>query len=153
MDADDAVLFRELRRTWEKVDPMPVDLVDRMIAAVATADLSREYAMLTLVADPGVVAVRGETDALTLQFTDGSASVLVHVVTDETNLRRIDGWVDTPAREIALVQDGAEWTTISEGGRFAFEGVPGGMCHVRVQLDRPAEPGMSGELRTPRFEI
>ncbi len=153
MPVDDAALLRALRETWETVDPAPVDLIDRMIAVVATADLSAEYALLTLVVDSGAPAVRGESDALTLQFTDGTASVLVHVVTDESGLRRLDGWVDAPATLVVLVQQDAEWSTTPEGGRFSFEGIPAGMCHLRVHLDRTPEPGVSAELRTPRFDL
>ena len=40
---------------------MPADLVDRMVAAVAVEDLSREYALLTLVEESALAAVRGET--------------------------------------------------------------------------------------------
>ena len=50
---------------------MPADLVDRMVAAVAVEDLSREYALLTLVEGSTLAAVRGETDTATLQFSDG----------------------------------------------------------------------------------
>lgn len=153
MTAEDAALFRALRRTWESVDPVPTDLVDRMIVAVATADLSAEYALLTLVAPVDEEAVRGESDALTLQFTDGTASVLVHVVADADDLRRIDGWVDAPTTLVTLIVADTEWTTVPEGGRFSFERVPTGICHLRVHLDRPAEDGLSAELRTPRFDL
>ena len=47
--AADAALFARMRAMWEDVDPVPADLVDRMVAAVAVEDLSREYALLTLV--------------------------------------------------------------------------------------------------------
>ena len=47
--AADAALFARMRSVWAEVDPVPVDLVDRMVAAVAVEDLSREYALLTLV--------------------------------------------------------------------------------------------------------
>lgn len=153
MSADDAALFHALRQTWEKVDPVPADLIDRMIVAVAAADLSDEYALLTLVVDTDARAVRGESDALTLQFTDGTASVLVHVVTDERGVRRLDGWIDAPATQITLAQEDRVWTTAPAQGRFSFEGIPSGMCHLRVRLDRPVEPGVSSELRTPRFEV
>ena len=45
--AADAALFARLRATWDDIDPMPADMIDRMVAAVAVADLSREYALLT----------------------------------------------------------------------------------------------------------
>lgn len=150
---NDAELFRALRRTWEDVDPAPADLVDRMVAAVATADLSREYALLTLVSQTDLAAVRGDADALTLQFSDGTASVLVHVVPVESGLRRVDGWVDAPAVSIELEQDGRSWTTAPEHGRFAFDGIPAGMTRLRVTLATATDAGTPAELRTPRFEV
>ncbi len=47
--AADAALFARMRAMWQEIDPAPADLVDRMVAAVAVEDLSREYALLTLV--------------------------------------------------------------------------------------------------------
>jgi hypothetical protein len=150
--SSDAELFRALRRTWETVDPEPVDLVDRMVAAVAAADLSDEYALLTLVADAETAAVRGDAEMLTLQFSDGTTSVLLHVSATESGRRRIDGWVDGAALSIELEQDAGSWTTASDGGRFAFDDVPPGMSRLRVMMDKTVDGG-SAELRTPRFEV
>ena len=92
--AADAALFARMRAMWEEVDPVPADLVDRMVAAVAVEDLSREYALLTLVEGSQLAAVRGETDTATLQFSDGTTSVLLHVTRDRGRLaprRRVGG--------------------------------------------------------------
>ena len=94
--AQDAVLFARMRAMWAQVDPMPADLIDRMVAAIAVDDLSREYALLTLV-ETDLAAVRGDGDVLTLQFSDGTTSILLHVTTTATGRRRVDGWVDTAA--------------------------------------------------------
>ena len=80
--AADAALFARMRAAWEDVDPVPAGLVDRMVAAVAVEDLSREYALLTL-AEGSMAAVRGEADTATLQFSDGETSVLLHVTATE----------------------------------------------------------------------
>ncbi|CAN7177198.1 hypothetical protein LJR045_000368 [Microbacterium sp. LjRoot45] len=149
----DAELFRALRRTWEELDPAPADLVDRMVAAVATADLSREYALLTLVTATELAAVRGDADALTMQFSDGTASVLVHVVPAADGLRRVDGWVDAPATSVELEQDERTWATAAEHGRFAFEDIPAGMTRLRIVLTDTTDAGTPAELRTPRFEV
>ncbi len=69
--AADAALFARLREVWEELDPVPADFVDRMVAAVAVEDLSREYALLTLVEESALAAVRGESDTATMQFSDG----------------------------------------------------------------------------------
>ena len=58
--AADAALFARMRSAWEDVDPVPADLVDRMVAAVAVEDLSREYALLTLVEGSVLAAVMVE---------------------------------------------------------------------------------------------
>lgn len=150
--AADAALFARLRSAWTQLDPAPTGFADRMVAAVAVEDLTREYEMLTLVEAAGLVAVRSETDAATLQFTDGTTTVLVHVTMAEGGARRIDGWVDAETLAVRLAQGEREWAADSgEGGRFAFDAVPPGLSRVRLVV-RDAE----GELRdfqTPQFEV
>ncbi|GAA1981789.1 hypothetical protein GCM10009777_14310 [Microbacterium pumilum] len=148
----DAALFARLRAVWEEVDPAPADLVDRMVAAVAVEDLSREYAILTLVEGSTLTAVRGETDTATLQFSDGETSVLLHVTTAEGGSHRVDGWVDAEALAIRLIQGDRDWSAEAGAhGRFAFEAVPSGVSRMRIVVR-----GVDGELRefqTPQFEV
>ncbi|MET0672535.1 MAG: hypothetical protein ABWY37_03495 [Microbacterium pygmaeum] len=150
--AADAALFARLRAVWEDVDPVPVDLVDRMVAAVAVEDLSREYALLTLVEGSHLSAVRGEADTATLQFSDGTTNVLVHVTLAEDGSRRVDGWVDAPALAIRLAQGDREWSAEpAEHGRFAFEGVKAGITRLRIVV-RDAD-GELNDFQTPQFEV
>ncbi|WP_314648598.1 hypothetical protein [uncultured Microbacterium sp.] len=147
--SDDA-LFAELRAMWREADPVPDTLVDRMIAAVASDGLTQEYALLTLI-DDQLGAVRGDADALTLQFSDGSTSILLHITTSENGRRRVDGWVDTAAGEIVLTQgDRSRSTTPAETGRFAFDDVPPGLTSVRLTT---VVSGETRTLSTPRFEL
>lgn len=149
--AADAALFAELRRMWARVDPEPADLVDRMVAAVAVEDLSREYALLTLVEGADLAAVRGESDTMTLQFGDGDTNVLLHVSASATGRRRIDGWVDAQASAVRLAMGEREWgATPGEHGRFAFDDVPPGLAHVRLVVTRDGEVT---EFMTPQFEL
>lgn len=149
-DEDDARLFARLRSLWREVDPVPAGLIDRMVAAVAADGLNREYALLTLV-EGQLGAVRGETDALTLQFSDGSTSILLHVTTTASGRRRIDGWVDTAAAEILLLQGERERrTTPAETGRFVFDEVPSGLSRVRLTATLGDE---TRTLETPQFEL
>lgn len=149
--ASDAALFARMRAMWQDVDPVPAELVDRMVAAVAVEDLSREYALLTLVSGD-LAAVRGETDTATLQFSDGTTSVLVHVTATEDGSRRIDGWVDAAALAIRLSQGEREWSTEpAEHGRFAFDSVPAGLSRLRLVV-RDAD-GEMHDFQTPRFEV
>lgn len=153
MPEADAALFRALRRAWEAVDPVPADLVDRMVAAVATADLSREYALLALVEGSQLAAVRGDADMLTLQFSDGTTNVLIHVTGTPSDGRRIDGWVDGSARSVQLVQEAETFTVTPEAGRFAFDEVPAGVSRLRILLESAPQPGAAAEVMTPRFEV
>jgi hypothetical protein len=149
--AADARLFARLRSVWEKIDPVPADMVDRMVAAVAVEDLSREYALLTLVEGAQLSAVRGESDTLTLQFSDGTTSVLLHVTATENGRRRVDGWVDGTALAVRLAQGDQEWTAdAGENGRFAFDDVTPGVSRIRLVLKD--EDGVR-EFMTPHFEV
>jgi len=147
---EDAELFARIRSLWTDVDPLPANLVDRMIASVATDSLSAEYALLTLVDRPSG-AVRGEQDALTLQFSDGTTSILLHVTTTARGRHRVDGWVDTSSAAIVLSQgDGIRSTTPSETGRFVFDDVPAGLTRVRLTTRVGDE---DRTLSTPQFEL
>lgn len=149
--AADAALFARMRRMWQEVDPVPADLVDRMVAAVAVEDLSHEYALLTLV-EGALAAVRGESDTATLQFSDGSTSVLLHVTATESGARRVDGWVDAAALAIRLVQGDQERSADpGEHGRFAFDEVAPGMARLRLSV-RDAD-GTMHDFQTPQFEV
>lgn len=149
-EQEDARMFARLRTLWSEVDPMPAGLIDRMVAAVAADGLNREYALLTLV-EGQLGAVRGEADALTLQFSDGSTSILLHVTTTASGRRRVDGWVDTAAAEIVLTQgEKARMTSPEETGRFVFDEVPPGLTRVRLTTVIGDE---TRTLSTPQFEL
>lgn len=147
---EDAELFARLRSLWTEVDPIPASLIDRMIATVATDSLSAEYALLTLVDQP-LGDVRGDADALTLQFSDGTTSILLHVTTTASGRHRIDGWVDTASAAIVLSQgDGIRSTAPSDTGRFVFDDVPAGLTRVRLTTRVGDE---DRTLSTPQFEL
>ncbi|AZH77080.1 MULTISPECIES: hypothetical protein [Microbacterium] len=149
-EQEDARMFARLRSLWNDVDPVPAGLIDRMVATVAADGLNREYALLTLV-EGQLGAVRGEADALTLQFSDGSTSILLHVTTTASGRRRVDGWVDTAAAEIVLTQgERSRSTSPEETGRFVFDDVPPGLTRVRLTTVIGDE---SRTLSTPQFEL
>ena len=153
--ADDA-LFAALRGMWRESDPMPADLVDRMLAAVAMEDLSREYELLTLVSDSEAAAVRGEGGTATLQFSDGTTSVLLHVSTGASGRHRVDGWVDGSVIAVRMVHTDpatSDEATADPGsrGRFVFDDVTPGVACLRL-VARESGGGLR-EFRTPQFEV
>jgi hypothetical protein len=147
---EDAEMFARLRTLWNDVDPVPAGLIDRMVAAVAADGLNREYALLTLV-EGQLGTVRGDADALTLQFSDGTTSILLHVTRTASGRRRVDGWVDTAAAEIFLTQ-GEKTISVSpeETGRFVFDEVAPGLTRVRLTTEIGDE---TRTLATPQFEL
>lgn len=149
--AADAALLARMRAMWQDLDPVPPELADRMVATVAVADLSREYALLTLVTGE-LAAVRSDTDTVTLQFSDGETTVLLHVTALEEGRRRIDGWVDAATLAVKLVQGDRELTAgRAEHGRFAFDDVRPGTCRILLAV-RDARDQLR-EFQTPLFDV
>lgn len=150
--AADATLLARLRRLWERIDPAPAELVDRMVAAVAVEDLTREYELLALVEGAELGAVRSTAGTATLQFSDGTTNVLLHVSVTEGGKRRLDGWVDGSVLAIRLAQQDQEWATDpGDQGRFAFDSVPPGLCRLRLVVRD--NDGRSRDFHTPQFEL
>lgn len=152
MSRSDDELFALLRTAIDEIDPMPQGLVDRTIAAVAVADVSREYALLTLM-ENAHAAVRGDSDTTTLQFSDGTASILLHISRTASGRRRVDGWVDADATELRLIQGEGPgertWTAVpDEQGRCAFDEIPPGLSRALL-----VSTGTAKDLLTPQFEI
>jgi hypothetical protein len=149
-DKGDGEMLAELRSMWERLDAPPSDLTERMIAAVAVDDVSREYALLTQVAAE-VGAVRTEQERLTLQFSDETTNVILHVSATESGTRRVDGWSEPSVLAARLSQDTQEWSAdLTDEGRFAFSDVQPGLSTVRLIVR------VDGELRefiTPHFEV
>jgi len=62
---------------WDAYDPMPADLVEQVLVAVATEDLDAEYELLHLVSRTSELAgARGTGDALTISFSGEAFSLL-----------------------------------------------------------------------------
>lgn len=148
MTSSDDALFARLRSALDEIDPIPAGLTDRLIAAVAVADLSREYALLTLI-ENAEAAVRGDSETTTLQFSDGTASILLHISHTARGRRRVDCWVDAGAVEVQLTQGRRSWITApDEQGRCAFDEIPPGLSRVLLVTDADAK-----DLLTPQFEV
>lgn len=154
-DDDDHRLLADLRGMWERRDPVPDGLAASVILALATADLSQEYELLTLTASADRLAgVRGSAEVRTLTFTAGAVTVMLRVSALPDGRRRVDGWVSPAATwDVVLLADGHEARTTSTAeGRFELPDVPAGTATVRLRGTPPDAPG--GEplrLRTPPF--
>lgn len=149
-ERDDESLFVALREMWEAADPVPPSLADRMVAAVAVDDLSRDFALLDLLDAPERVSVRATTDANVLHFGGDDGNVLVRV-TPHDGVCRLDGWSDPPVLAARLAQQGREWEAdVSDAGQFSFDDVARGRSHLRMAV-RGAD--RIREVATPWFEV
>jgi hypothetical protein len=154
---DDQALWRDLATMWNTHDPMPPELVEQVLVAIATEDLDAEYELLHLVARTSELAgARGSGDALTISFSGEAFSLLLRVSGADGEFRRVDGWV-TPAQEmrVSVKQRGRTFEAdVDPGGRFEIPRLPGGPSRLWL-VGRPATaPSEEQELfATPTFDL
>lgn len=155
--ADDERLWRGLAAMWDAHDPMPSELVERVLVAIATEDLDAEYELLHLVSRTTELAgARGSGDALTISFSGETFSLLLRVSGVGRDIRRVDGWV-TPAQEmrVSVRQRGRTIEAdVDAGGRFEIPRLPGGLSRFWLTA-RPASPSSEEQelFATPTFEL
>jgi hypothetical protein len=143
----DEDLFARLRRMWRRRDPMPTELVDNVLVALATHDLVVEYAMLTLLESSDLSAgVRGVSDVQLLEFSHDSQSIMLRVSDLGGGRRRVDGWI-APASPLSvrLEQDDDDFTTAASAeGRFEFADVPTGRTRMWLEPEVGAAESRQG---------
>lgn len=152
LPVDDELLLDAVRSEWERRDPVPSDLAERMVFAVALEGLEADVAVLAAeMLEP--VGARGVEPARTLTFTSENASVMVTLTPRAGGRFRLDGWVAPAGRGRVELRRGAgldgndtlstEQTPVDDQGRFACPEVSGGL----VQLVFVPDPG--GPLSRP----
>lgn len=146
-------IFDHLQTMWEESDPIPAQLVDRIIAALAVNDIDREFELMTLVNQSNELAGTrsATTTAMSIEFAYQDISVLVRVsepIAQRT--RRIDGWIAPQRSEFVRLtfSDGSVDSALVDG-RFEFDDVPEGL--VRLWFGGPEDSDVY--LATPLFEV
>lgn len=129
-DTDD-VLMDDLQSMWERRDPMPADLPDRIIAAISMDDLDLELLSLTA-AD--ALAVRGG-EAQVLECSTDDLTLMVRISEESDGTRRVDGWSEGVRQVELLTEDGHRVAEVSETGRFEFADVAAGPVRLRLRGD------------------
>lgn len=143
LDEGDEAILAELAALYERIDPVPFDLTERIGFAIAVAELEAEIAELSL-AEP--VGMRGEeTDSVT--FTSGSLSVMITTVVSGRRVR-VDGWVTSPDAAVDAVAEGVTRSALADAqGRFSIDDLPRGRAHFVIRRE-----GLRPVL-TPPIEI
>jgi hypothetical protein len=164
---DEHTTYEQLMRMWNARDPMPPDLPETVLVALALDDLDHDYELLHLVQQTRELAgTRSQAEALTIVFSGVSVWLMMQVRSLSSSERRLDGWV-SPARRlrVSVRQDGATWESRADAqGRFELPRLPSGLSRVVLSdLEEapadgepdadPAEEGESLQFATPAFEL
>jgi hypothetical protein len=147
LDDIDLAILDEIRAEFERADPMPADLPERIRFSLALRDLEVEVARLAAEENQLLLAARGQEQTRTVTFDSDSVTIMIRIDSNNDGTARVDGWLAPPQRrEIELKTTAHVLRAVSdEQGRFALASVPRGMAQliVRPAGHRPGEPGRS----------
>ncbi len=152
------VLAGELRQMWERLDPVPSGLADRVAFALEAdgltdddLDLELELMRLQQPQTTGAGA-RGDDEVRTVTFGSESMTVML-AISDVEGGHRIDGWVAPGGRRGIEVRtsDGASRRECDETGRFALAFVPPG--HFQLVLVGDGAVNATRAVVTPALTL
>ena len=94
LDGEDVAILLAMADFYNRHDPVPEGLADRLAFGVALAEMEAELAELQNV-EHDLVGVRGDEpeEARTITFASGSLSAMVTISAENGQSVRIDGWV------------------------------------------------------------
>lgn len=137
-DVPDGVSPDELRGMWQRFDPVPAGLLDRVCFALQVDEFSRDDLELELMRlqseGTSLAGARGGDEVRTVTFGSESLTVML-AISDVSGGYRIDGWVAPGgARRLEVrTADGSRREVCDESGRFVLDVVPHG--HFQLVLD------------------
>jgi hypothetical protein len=151
IDDTDVQILARTAALFDRLDPVPVGLVDRVRFGITLDALHGELAQLQRTG--GLVGVRsdGTAEAQTVTFTSASLSTMVTVTPSGQDRVRVDGWV-APGGGVTVelrIVDRTLSTTADSDGRFVFDDVPHGLGQFIV---RPTQSGQPSVI-TPSIEL
>jgi len=152
LDAYDADLIARIHQLYQELDPVPVELVDRLQFAISLDALEVELAELQL-GSGELLAARAEPASAvkTLTFTSDSLTTTVNISSDGPDRVRIDGWIAPGGISLVELHQGSLVRQIpaDEDGRFVFTDVEHALTRFLIRpQDTDALP-----VATPAVEI
>jgi hypothetical protein len=154
LDHGDAALLAELARIYDRIDPVPEGLVERIGFTLTLADLEIELARLTSeTREP--VGARGEEKARTVTFSSESLTTMVTITPQDRGHFRIDGWL-APGASLAVelrTDHGSLRTTSDDDGRFEFIQVRRGLVQLVSHPTNGSEVDLGSPVVTPAMEL
>ena len=157
LDDVDASILEELRATYEDLDPVPDDLVERVKFSLALDEMFEEVARMTRV-PVEELAVRGEptsgTRTETLTFSAERLTAMVTVSRMGPGRLRIDGWLapNESCRVRLRIQGKSSRETMSDDdGRFSFEDLDEGFG--QLSFHPLGDDAPENAVVTPLFQL
>lgn len=152
-DADEEILAR-IAAMYAELDPVPLDLVDRVVFGLALDEVYAEVAKLQRSEALAGTRAPGETMAERITFAAEQLTVMVTVTPLDAATVRMDGWLaaSDPSKgwRVKLrTSTGDRTESIDEDGRFVIEALPRGLA----QLVFTPATGPEGSVVTPTFEL
>jgi len=155
MDELDWAILDGVREHFERTDPMPADLPERIRFSLAMRDLEAEVARLAAAEQQPLVGARGAEHSRTITFDSDSLTIMIRIDSNRDGSVRIDGWL-APAqrREIEMQAIGDTLRVSSdEQGRFAFVSVPGGTVRLVILAVEQGPDGAGRSVVTPALVL
>jgi hypothetical protein len=151
VDSDDVRILQHMAELYDRIDPVPPTLVDRVQFDITLDALHAEVAELQRSAD--LVGVRStESDVETVTFTSTAFSTMITITATSADEVRIDGWV-APSEQLTVelrTAQATQHTDTDEDGRFVFAAVPRGLAQfVLRRSDEDDHP----PVVTPSIEL
>lgn len=147
MDDLDFAILDGIRELFERADPMPADLPERIRFSLAMRDLEAEVARLAAAEQQHLAGARGAERSRTVTFDSDSLTIMIRIDFNRDGTVRIDGWLAPAQRREIEMQAIAETLRIGsdEQGRFAFASVPRGTVRLVILAveQGPQAPGRS----------
>jgi hypothetical protein len=161
LDDVDAEILGELRATYDALDPVPEDLVERVKFSLALDEMYEEVARMTRV-PLEELAVRGDptpgTRTETLTFSAERLTAMVTVSRTGPGRLRLDGWLapSETCRVRLRIQGASTRETVSDqDGRFSFEDLDEGFGQLSFHPleDESGDDDGQNAVVTPLFQL
>jgi hypothetical protein len=135
LDDFDLAMLNDVRDAFERADPMPADLPERIKFALVLRNLEAEVALLAADDDLQPAGARGVEQTRTVTFDSASLTIMIRIESNGNGTVRVDGWLAPPERRVIELRTEAETLTAvsDEQGRFAFACVPHGTVQLVVR--------------------
>ncbi|MDN5797878.1 MAG: hypothetical protein L0H79_19330 [Intrasporangium sp.] len=157
IDERDFATLGHLRDLYDRADPVPAGLGERLKFAITVQALHAEVAELT---QSALLATRGTSrqvestriDSVTFSAPSVGLMVSVSQSEDREGHVRIDGWVTRPGAVVeAVMEDRAVTAGADANGRFVVHDLPHGPIHFVIRVD-PSDP-KARPVITPTIEV